>query len=229
MEWMEYWKSERMKWYEGLGMRRENLRFFEHPKDKLAHYARAAFDIEYHAEDEWKEMEGIHHRGDWDVKRHQEFSKQDMTYFDEETKERYLPWIIETSGGVDRATLFFLMDAYREEEVKPGETRTVLKLNPKLAPYKAAVFPLLSNKPELVKLAERIHKDLKQEWMIAWDARGNIGKRYRAQDEAGTPYCITVDFESTEKNDVTVRDRDTMTQERIPIADLKEFLRKKIG
>ena len=229
MEWMEYWKSERMKWYEGLGMRRENLRFFEHPKDKLAHYARAAFDIEYHAEDEWKEMEGIHHRGDWDVKRHQEFSKQDMTYFDEETKERYLPWIIETSGGVDRATLFFLMDAYREEEVKPGEMRTVLKLNPKLAPYKAAVFPLLSNKPELVKLAERIHKDLKQEWMIAWDARGNIGKRYRAQDEAGTPYCITVDFESTEKNDVTVRDRDTMTQERIPIADLKEFLRKKIG
>lgn len=227
MQWMEYWKEARMSWYKGLGMRVENLHFKEH--EKLAHYARAATDIEYNAGGEWKEMEGIHHRGDWDVKQHQEFSKQDMTYFDEETKERYLPWTIETSGGVDRATLFFLMDAYREEETKPGETRAVLKLHPKLAPFKAAVFPLLANKPELVALAQSIYKDLKQDWMIAWDARGNIGKRYRAQDEAGTPYCFTVDFDSLEKKDVTVRDRDTMTQERVAIADLRAFLRGKLS
>ena len=227
MQWMEYWKEERKKWYLSLGMRPESLQFKTH--DQLAHYARAAFDIEYRAGDEWKEMEGIHHRGDWDVRRHQEFSKQDLTYFDEETKERYLPWIIETSGGVDRATLFFLMDAYREEEVKPGDTRIVLKLHPKLAPYKAAVFPLLSNKKELVDLAQSIYKDLKQDYMIAWDARGNIGKRYRAQDEAGTPFCFTVDFDSIEKNDVTVRDRDTMTQERVKISDLREFLKKKLA
>ncbi|MFA6407607.1 MAG: glycine--tRNA ligase [Candidatus Paceibacterota bacterium] len=226
MKWFEYWKEERRKWYLSLGMRGENLQFKKHVK--LAHYAKAAYDVEYNAGGDWKEMEGIHHRGTWDLSRHEQFSKQDLTYFDEETKERYTPMVIETSGGVDRATLFFLMDAYREEETKPGETRIVLKLHPKLAPYKAAVFPLLSNKPQLVELAESIYKDLKQDWMIAWDARGNIGKRYRAQDEAGTPYCFTIDFESLENQDVTVRDRDTMTQERVKIADLKDFLRKKL-
>ncbi len=225
MKWMEYWKEERMKWYLSLGMAKKNLRFKEH--DKLAHYAQAAFDIEYNAEGEWKEVEGIHHRGDWDVRRHQEFSKQDLTYFDEESKERFLPYIIETSGGVDRATLFFLMDAYHEEEVKDGETRTVLKIHPKLAPYKVAVFPLLGNKPQLTELAEKIYKDLRKEWMVAWDDRGNVGKRYRAQDEAGTPYCITVDFESLETEDVTVRDRDTMKQERVKIKELKNYINEK--
>lgn len=228
MQWFEYWKEERRKWYLSLGMREENLRFFEHPKDKLAHYARAAFDIEYNAGGEFKEMEGIHHRGDWDVKQHQAFSKQDLTYFDEEKKERYLPWIVETSGGVDRATLFFLMDAYREEKVKEGDERIVLKFHPKLAPYKAAVFPLLANKPELVELAKSIHGDLKKEFSVIWDERGNIGKRYRAQDEAGTPFCITVDFESLENKDVTVRDRDTMEQVRIPIDALQDFLESKL-
>jgi len=237
MQWFEYWKEERRKWYLSLGMREENLRFFEHPKDKLAHYARAAFDVEYNtnwmdpdapAGAGWKEMEGIHHRGDWDVKQHQAFSKQDLTYFDEEKKERYLPWIVETSGGVDRATLFFLMDAYREEKVKEGDERIVLKLHPKLAPYKAAVFPLLANKPELVELAKSIHGDLKKEFSVIWDERGNIGKRYRAQDEAGTPFCITVDFESLENKDVTVRDRDTMEQVRIPIDALQDFLESKL-
>jgi glycyl-tRNA synthetase len=226
MKWMDYWKKERMEWYLSLGMTKKNLRFKEH--DQLAHYAQAAFDIEYDAGGgEWKEMEGIHHRGDWDVRRHQEFSKQDMGYFDEETKERFLPYIIETSGGVDRATLFFLMDAYREEEVKDGETRIVLKLHPKLAPYKAAVFPLLSNKPQLVELADKIYKDLKKEMMVTWDDRGNIGKRYRAQDEAGTPWCVTVDFDSLEKDDVTVRDRDTMKQERVKIKELKNYIHEK--
>lgn len=233
MRWFEYWKEERAKWYRSLGMKSENLRFKEHAKDELAHYARAAFDIEYGVRDgadtEWKEMEGIHHRGDWDVRRHQEFSKVDMTYFDEETKERYLPFIIETSGGVDRAALFFLVDAYHEEQMADGEERIVLKLHPRLAPYKAAVFPLLSNKHDLVTLAKEIYDDLKSKWMVAWDDRGNIGKRYRAQDEAGTPFCITVDFESLKNKDVTIRNRDTMKQERVEIADVPAFLREKLA
>ncbi len=238
MKVFEEWKERRMNWYLSLGMKKGNLRFKEHGKDELAHYAKAAFDIEFkipesgsttltaNGEDAvWKEMEGIHHRGDWDVRRHQEYSGVDMTYFDEETKEKYLPYIIETSGGVDRATLFFLMNGYEEEEVN-GETRTVLHLHPKLAPYKAAVFPLLANKPQLVELAEKIAGDLRKDMMIAWDARGNIGKRYRAQDEAGTPFCITVDFDSLEKGDVTVRDRDTMKQERVKIDDLPGYLKE---
>jgi len=228
MKWLEYWKEERLKWYLSLGIKKENLHFKEHAKDELAHYARAAFDIEYQVDGAWKEVEGIHHRGDWDVRRHQEFSKEDMTYFDEETKERYLPYILETSGGVDRATLFFLIDAYEEEKLEGGDERVVLKLHPKIAPYKAAVFPLLANKPELVKLAKTIHDDLKKELVVTWDDRGNIGKRYRAQDEAGTPFCITVDFDSLEKHDVTVRDRDSMKQDRVSIKELKGYLSKKL-
>jgi glycyl-tRNA synthetase len=227
--WFEYWKEERMKFYVSLGMREENLHFKDHAPDELAHYARAACDIEYRVGDEWKEMEGIHHRGDFDLSRHEKFSGKDMGYFDEETKERYLPFIIETSGGVDRAALFFLMDAYAEEKLENGESRSVLKLHPRLAPYKAAVFPLLANKPELVKRAEGICADLKKEHMIAWDDRGNIGKRYRAQDEAGTPFCITVDFETLEDGTVTVRNRDTMAQERIHADDLGEFLASKLS
>lgn len=230
-KWFVCWQNERMNFYTTLGMRKESLRFAPHPQDKLAHYARMATDIEYNAggdEADWKEMEGIHHRGDFDVRQHQQASGIDMTYFDEETKERYLPYIIETSGGVDRATLFFLMDAYQEEEVKEGDTRTVLKLHPRLAPYKAAVFPLLANKPNLVKKAEEIFSDLRIDYMIAWDSRGNVGKRYRAQDEIGTPFCITVDFETLENETVTIRDRDTMEQIRIPIADIKKYLAEKL-
>ncbi len=224
MKQFEYWKKKRMDWYVSLGMRKESLRFKEHAKGELAHYARAAFDIEYNAEGEWKEMEGVHHRGDWDLRRHQEFSGQDLTYFDEETKEKYLPYIVETSGGVDRAALFFLMDAYEEEKVN-GEERVVLKLHPKLAPYKVAVFPLLANKPQLVEAARKIYDDLKKDFMVAWDDRGNIGKRYRAQDEAGTPWCVTVDFDSLGNDDVTVRDRDTMKQERVKIGGLTDYLK----
>lgn len=226
MKWMEYWKAERMNWYLSLGMKKENLHFKDH--EQLAHYAKAAVDIEYNVNGDWKEMEGIHHRGDWDLSRHAKFSGQDLSFFDEENKERFVPWVIETSGGVDRATLFFLMDAYQEEEIKPGETRTVLKLHPRLAPYLAAVFPLLSNKPELVKKAREIYETLRKDFSVAWDERGNIGKRYRAQDEAGTPYCLTVDFESLEDGAVTVRDRDTMRQERVKIADLRSFLFSKL-
>jgi len=224
MRQYEFWKNLRMEWYKSLGIRPENLRWREHERNELAHYARAAWDIEYNAPFGWKECEGVHHRGDWDLSRHQQFSGQDMSYFDEESKEKYIPWVIETSGGVDRAMLFFLIDAYVEE----GE-RVVLKLNPKIAPYKVAVFPLLANKPQLVELARKIYSDLKKEFMAAWDERGNIGKRYFAQDEIGTPFCVTVDFDSLEKGDVTVRDRDTMKQERIEIKELKNYFKEKLS
>lgn len=226
--WFQYWKEERMKFYLDLGMKERNLRFKDHSRDELAHYAQMATDIEYEIDGEWREMEGVHHRGDWDLRRHQEFSKQDLTYFDEETKERFLPFIIETSGGVDRAALFFLANAYIEEDVE-GETRTVLKLHPKLAPMKVAVFPLLANKPELVKKAQGIFSELKNDFMAVWDDRGNIGKRYRAQDEAGTPWCVTVDFDSLEDDTVTVRDRDTMKQERVEISELRNYFAEKLG
>jgi len=221
MKQYEFWKNLRMNWYKSLGVKPDNLRFREHKKDELAHYAKAAWDIEYKSPFGWKECEGIHHRSDWDLSRHQEYSGQDMSYFDEETKEKYIPWVIETSGGVDRAALFFLIDAYAEE----GE-RVVLKLHPKLSPYKVAVFPLLANKPELVKLARSIYESLKKQFSAAWDDRGNIGKRYYSQDEIGTPWCVTVDFESLENDDVTVRDRDSMKQKRVPIKELTEYFKK---
>lgn len=216
-KWFEYWKEERMRWYVSLGMKKRNLRFRAHEASERAHYARFAEDIEYHAPFGWKEFEGIHHRGDWDLGRHK------ISYRDPETKEEYTPWVIETSGGVDRVALFFLLDAYREEE-----DRVVLAFHPKLAPYKAAVFPLLANKPELVKLARKIYENLRGAFTVAWDDRGNIGKRYYAQDEIGTPFCVTVDFESLEKRDVTVRDRDTTEQVRVKIDALREYLEEKL-
>lgn len=224
-KWFEYWKQERMDWYLSLGINKDNVRFRQHGSDERAHYAQDAWDIEYNLDEDWLEFEGIHHRGDWDLSRHQEFSGEDMTYFDESSKERFLPWIIETSGGVDRTALFFLADAYEEDE---ENDRTVLKLHPKLAPYKAAVFPLLSNKPELVEKAKGVYDLLKEDFMIDWDGRGNIGKRYRYQDEMGTPYCITIDFDSLEDETVTVRDRDTMEQIRVNIDKLSDYLRKRI-
>lgn len=225
MRWFEYWKEERMQWHIGLGVKKERLRFREHEPDERAHYARAAVDIEYDSPfGGWKEMMGIHHRGDWDLSRHSQFSGQDMSYFDEERKERYVPWVIETSGGVDRAMLFFLIDAYHED----GD-RTILKLHPRLAPYKAAVFPLLANKPQLVEKARALFQSLKfQSLSVAWDDRGNIGKRYYSQDEIGTPYCITVDFQTLEDDTITVRDRDTAKQERIAIRELSSYLVEKI-
>jgi glycyl-tRNA synthetase len=219
----EFWKNLRMEWYKNLGIKKQNLRFREHAKDELAHYAKSAWDIEYNSPFGWNECEGIHHRGDWDLKRHQEFSGQDMNYFDEEMKEKYIPYVIETSGGVDRAALFFLLDAYEED----GD-RVILKLHPKLAPYKAAVFPLLANKPDLVKKAKEIYLDLKKELNVAWDDRGNIGKRYYSQDEIGTPWCVTIDFETLENNTVTIRDRDTAKQERIGTKDILRYVRERL-
>lgn len=230
-KWMDFWKKERLEWYVRLGLDKKRLRFREHDPNERAHYAKAAFDLEYEiSPGEWKEMEGIHNRGDWDLRRHTEFSGQDLNYFDSETGQRYIPWIIETSGGVDRATLFFLINAYHEEKIsKKNETRIVLKLHPQLAPYKVAVFPLLANKEKLINLARSVYKDLKKDFMATWDDRGNIGKRYRYQDEIGTPHCVTIDFDSLDQKDVTVRDRDSMKQKRVKIKELKEYLHEELS
>lgn len=216
-KWFEYWKNERMNWYKSLGMDASKLRFRKHEEDEKAHYAKYAEDIEYEAPFGWSEFEGIHHRGDWDLSRHKQ------SYIDDEGN-KFTPWVIETSGGVDRSTLFFLLNAYREDE-----KRVWLSLDPRLAPYKVAVFPLLANKPELVERAKSVYDSLKPHFMTAWDARGNIGKRYLSQDEAGTPWCVTVDFQTLEDEAVTVRDRDSATQERVKISELKSYFQKKLG
>lgn len=216
-KWFAYWKEERMNWYLSLGMDKSKLRFRDHEADERAHYARYATDIEYEAPFGWSEFEGIHHRGDWDLSRHK------LTYKDQESGKEYTPWVIETSGGVDRATLFFLLNAYKKEE-----KRTVLQLHPKLAPYKAAIFPLLGNKPELIAKAKELYKDLKQDLVVTWDDRGNIGKRYAYQDEMGTPYCVTIDFQTLEDKKVTVRDRDTTKQERVDLSKVKQYIVSKV-
>lgn len=236
LDQFDFWKNERMQWYLSLGLTENKLRFREHAPDERAHYARAAWDIEYETPFGWRECEGIHHRGDWDLKRHSEYSGHDLSYFDPETGEKYIPWVIETSGGVDRALLFFLLDAYHEEgdPVKSpkgdhGASRIVLKFHPRLAPYKAAVFPLLANKPQLVEKARSIYQDLKKDFNVAWDDRGNIGKRYYSQDEIGTLIGITADFETLEDNTVTLRDRDTGKQIRTDVGNIKEIIQKVIN
>ena len=225
-EMFEYWKQFAMDWYYSLGFKKESLRLRQHAADERAHYAKDAWDIEYNTPFAgWKEAWGIHHRGDWDLKRHSEYSKVDMSYYDEETKERYIPWDIECSGGVDRAVLFVLLEAYTEDELG-GDKRILLKLDPKLAPFKIAVFPLLKNKPPLVEKAREVYAALKKQFgAVMFDDNGNIGKRYRRQDEIGTPYCVTVDFDTLEDNTVTVRNRDTGEQTRKPIAELDSYFK----
>jgi len=222
-KWFDYWCKQRMSWYKSLGIKTENLRFREHKEDERAHYARFAVDIEYKApfstksSDSWSEFEGIHHRGDWDLSRHH------LQYKNQETGEVYTPWVIEASGGVDRAILFFLIDAYQEVD-----KRIILKLHPKLSPYKAAIFPLVANKPQLVDTAKKIYLDLKKNFNVAWDDRGNIGKRYFSQDEIGTPYCVTIDYQTLKDKTVTIRDRDTTKQERVNYHQLPVYLKEKI-
>ena len=227
-----------MQWYQDLGIQADHLRFFEHPANKRAHYARSAFDIEYKfdfsdSDEGFKELEGIHNRGDWDLSRHQEYSKQNLTAKAEDGKE-YIPYIVETSAGVDRAMLAFLLEAY--EEIAGGrstttesakEMETVLRLDKRLAPIKAAILPL-SKKPELQALAEPLFTALARKFRVQYDASGSIGKRYRRQDEIGTPYCLTIDFASLEDKKVTVRDRDTMLQERVSLDQVSSFLRQKL-
>ena len=234
-KWYEYWKAERMKWYLSFGMDKKKLRFRQHEEGERAHYAKDAWDIEYDSPFGWKEFEGIHNRGDWDLSQHQKHSGVDMSYTDQESGKKFLPYIVETSGGVDRAALFFLINAYFEDKdpsASSGQGRVVLKLHPKLAPFKVAVFPLLANKPELVKKARSIYQLLTASYQlspIAWDDRGNIGKRYFAQDEIGTPYCVTVDFQTLDDDTVTIRDRDTTKQERVRVKRLSELLSNKLS
>ncbi|HPP18852.1 MAG TPA: glycine--tRNA ligase, partial [Candidatus Dojkabacteria bacterium] len=197
-KWFEYWKEERMKFYKGLYRKHDNLRFYEHPKDKLVFYAKKAFDIEYMTPWGWAENEGIHWRGDYDLTQHGKFSGKDLSYTDLKTNEKYIPHIVETSGGVDRTFLFLLLDSYEEEKLENGDMRVVLKINKDIAAYKAAVFPLVSNKEEIVSKARDIFNLLSENNKVVWDNRGNIGKRYRYQDEIGTPYCITIDYETLE-------------------------------
>ncbi len=224
----EAWKNDRWNWYLEYGIPEDRIRWYKH--EKLAHYASEAYDIEFDFKSlrGFKEVEGIHARGDWDLSQHSKFSGADLTYFDDATKERFIPHIMETSVGLGRLFLMFIDNAYTEEDVD-GETRTVLKFDKRLAPIKVAVFPLLKNKPELVQKAREVYDSLKGEFMCEFDDNGNIGKRYRRQDEIGTPYCVTVDFDTIEKdNTVTVRDRDTMKQERMSIGELKEYFNDKL-
>lgn len=221
------WIEQRFQWYLDLGMTKERLRLRAHAADELAHYAKGCYDIEYYFPMGWSELEGIANRTDFDLKRHAEYSGQRIDYFDQEANERYVPYVIEPSAGADRATLAFLLDAYCEEPDK-DEVRVVLKLHRALAPYKVAVLPL-SKKEPLVNMSKEIEQELRKYWMVDYDDSKAIGRRYRRQDEIGTPYCVTVDFQSLEDKAVTVRDRDTMEQERIPIAELSKYLWEKLA
>lgn len=221
------WIERRFQWYLDLGMTKERLRLRAHEADELAHYAKGCYDIEYYFPMGWSELEGIANRTDFDLKRHAEYSGQRMDYFDQEENEHYVPYVIEPSAGADRATLAFLLDAYHEEPDK-DEVRVVLKFHRALAPYKVAVLPL-SKKEPLVNMAKDIEKELRKYWMVDYDDSKAIGRRYRRQDEIGTPYCVTVDFQSLEDNAVTVRDRDTMEQERISVAELSKYLWDKLS
>ena len=221
-KWMEYWKQQRWDFHHRLGIRPERLQWHEHVHKELAHYARTAFDIEYKFPFGWSELEGVHNRTDFDLKRHKEYSGKDMSYFDQEANERYIPYIIETSAGVDRTMLEVLTDAYEEE---PGEkeTRVVLRISPLVAPIKAAVFPLVK-RDGMPERAREIYQELKIEFPSFYDENGTIGRRYRRMDEAGTPYCLTIDSQTAEDNTVTVRDRDTMEQVRVEIHELKSMI-----
>ena len=237
-EWHKYWIKERFDWYQKYGIKKENLKLRKHSKDELAHYAKAATDVEYKFPFGWSELEGIANRQDFDLKQHEKYSGKDIKYFDQDSKKKFWPYVIEPSGGVDRATLAFLVDAYEEIQNsecrmqndnskskngrKPGEI--VLHLHPKLAPYKVAILPLVKKDKRLVKMAKEIYDEFKQFWFVAYDEVASIGRRYRRQDEIGTPYCITVDFDSLKDKAVTVRDRDTMKQDRIKIKELAGYL-----
>jgi glycyl-tRNA synthetase len=231
-EWHEYWIKQRFDWYARHGVREENLRLREHEKDELSHYSKRTVDIEYAFPfTDWGELEGIANRTDFDLKQHSKFSGQDLSYFDQESNERFIPYVIEPAAGADRATLAFLIDAYTEEEAPAAsgktEKRTVLKLHKDLAPIKVAVLPLSRN-DKLVPTARKVTEPLRERWMVDYDDAGSIGRRYRRQDEIGTPYCVTVDFDSLDDNAVTVRDRDSMTQDRVNIEELASYLEERL-
>ena len=222
--WMDYWRNKRWEFHLKMGIRPERIRWHEHGPNELAHYAASAYDIQYRFPFGWSELEGVHNRTDFDLKRHTEFSGKDLSYFDQETNSRYIPYIIETSAGCDRTMLEILTDAYEEE---PGEeeTRVVMRISPLVAPIKAAVFPLVK-RDGMPDIAREIQQELKSEFPVFYDEGGSIGRRYRRMDEAGTPYCLTVDSQTREDSTVTVRDRDSMEQVRVKISDLKTMIRE---
>jgi glycyl-tRNA synthetase len=227
-EWHEYWINERLRWYVELGIREEHLRLREHDPDELSHYSKRTVDVEYRFPfTDWGELEGIANRTDYDLSAHAKHSGEDLTYFDQEKEDRYTPFVIEPAAGVDRGLLAFLLDAYREEEAptaKGGtEKRTLLALHRELAPLKVAVLPLSRNET-LVPEARRVFDLVKGSWMSDYDDAGSIGRRYRRQDEVGTPFCVTVDFDTLEDRQVTVRERDSMNQDRLPIVNLIDYL-----
>ena len=221
-EWFEYWKEERFKWYDRLGINKDKLRFHQHGPDELAHYAKAAFDIEYEFPFGWSEIEGIHNRTDFDLSRHQEYSGKDLRYYDQEADEKYIPYVVETSTGVDRLMLTTLVDAYTEEE-----DRVVLRFKPYLAPIKAAVLPLVK-RDGMPEIARKIEADLRKRFKVFYDEGGSIGRRYRRQDEIGTPYCITVDSQTLEDGTVTIRERDSMEQIRIDKSRVLEYISERV-
>jgi glycyl-tRNA synthetase len=225
-EWFDYWVEERLNWYMSLGIRKENLKLRQHTKEELAHYARECYDVNYLYPMGWAEMEGIANRGDFDLVQHARFSGKSLSYFDEETKEHIVPYIIEPSAGVDRTALAVLCDAY-DEDVADGEPRVLLHLHPSVAPIKVAVLPL-SRKETLTPLAKDVYAELRNCWMVQYDEVQSIGRRYRRQDEIGTPFCVTIDFESLEDKQVTIRERDSLRQIRVPIESLKNTLQAKL-
>ncbi len=221
-KWYEYWKEKRMSWYERLGLPADKLRFHPHGDNELAHYAKSATDIEYQFPFGWQEIEGVHNRTDFDLGRHKEYSGKDLRYYDDQLKEKFIPYVIETSIGCDRTLLTCLIDAYTEEE-----ERVVLKLAPSIAPIKVAVFPLV-NRDGMPEIAQNICSELRGDYRVFYDSSGSIGRRYRRQDEAGTPFCLTVDTETLENKTVTVRYRDSMEQKRVDINNLKSFLAEEL-
>jgi len=225
-EWFNYWLEERLNWYVNLGIKKENLQLRQHTKGELAHYALKCYDIDYLFPMGWAELEGVANRGDFDLVQHASSSGKSLAYLDEETKQHIVPYIIEPSAGVDRSVLAFLCDAYDEEPDKE-EIRVLLRLHPTLAPIKVAILPL-SRKEPLVQLANQVYADLRPCWMVQYDDTQSIGRRYRRQDEIGTPFCVTVDFQSLEDNQATIRERDTMNQIRVPISELKNTLQAKL-
>ncbi len=227
-KWYDYWVNERLDWYKSLGIKGENLRLREHEKDELAHYAKRCHDIEYLFPMGWSELEGIANRADFDLKQHASISGNELTYFDSATNERYVPYVIEPSGGVDRAILAVLVDAYREESVNDRK-RVYLSMDAKLAPIKVAVLPLLKNRPEIVEMANKILEDIKGDYRAVYDDTASIGRLYRRQDEIGTPLCVTVDVESLDDGKVTVRYRDDMQQDRVDASKMKDLLRDKLN
>jgi glycyl-tRNA synthetase len=226
-KWFQYWLDERLQWYLDLGMNADALRLRQHEPDELSHYSASTADVEYRFPWGWDELEGIANRTDFDLRQHTEHSGVDLRYLDQESGERFFPYVIEPAAGATRTTFAFLIDAYHEEEVR-GETRVVLKLDQRLAPYKVAVLPL-SKKAELIEPASKLAAELREHWMIELDVTQSIGRRYRRQDEIGTPYCVTVDFDSLEDHAATVRDRDTMEQDRVPMDRIVEYLAEKLA